>query len=206
MRLAGQKLTLRKEHMLLMRLPALYWRVSYESITHDALQHIVRTYIEDMHGHLDDGIGFLFYGDNGVGKTGAACVLAKAVRRTGASVLFVTAESLRQGVLNDEEFSGLQSLDERAHSVDFLIIDDLGKEHRGKSGWNETYWENLFRVRIAANRSTVVTSNRTLQQLRERYNKSMLEVMKEKILPVKVEGDDRREESASELAKKFAIG
>lgn len=206
MRLEGQKLTLRKEHLLLMRMPALYWRASFEGIQNENMRHVIQRYAEDIHGNLDEGVGFMFYGDNGVGKTAAACVLAKLVRRTGASVLFITAESLRQAVLHNEGFSDFQTLDERAHTADFLVLDDLGKEHAGASGWNETYWENLFRVRIAARRATVVTTNRTRAMLKDRYHASMLEVMKEAIVPVKVVGEDRRNEAAEALAKKFAVG
>jgi DNA replication protein DnaC len=205
MRLVGQNIKLRKEHMMLMRLPPRFWKASLEGILSPELKKVTSIFIDGVHEHLDDGVGFLFYGNNGIGKTGAACVIAKAVRRTGASVFYTTAESLRQAVLRNEVFSEFQSTDDRAHTAELLVLDDLGKEHSGSTGWSETYWENLIRVRNASKRSTIVTTNLDLDALQNSYYPSMLESMKECMLPVFAEGKNRRDDKAKALAKKFAI-
>lgn len=206
MRLVGQKVKLRKEHMLLMRMPERYWKADFKGIHDEDTSHVVKRYMEDIHENLDEGVGLMFWGNNGIGKTSAACVVAKAVRRTGASVLFTTAENLRTAVISKEVFSDFQSTEQRASTVDLLVLDDLGKEHVGSTGWNETYWENLFRLRGATKKSTLVTCNVDPDGLKKKYHASMLEVMKETIYPIMVSGENRRDETASRLEKKFALG
>jgi DNA replication protein DnaC len=191
--------------MLLMRLPQRFWGAKYAEIVDDQLRGVVERYLRQLDAMLDGGDGLLFWGANGVGKTCAACVIAKEARRRGAPVLFTTAEGLRSAVLEKMPFSDDMLFIDRARSVDVLLLDDLGKEHRGK-GWSDSTFENLFRERSAARRTTLITTNLTLEQLAERYDLSMLEVMKETTVPIHVEGNNRRDEAGEALRRRLAVG
>lgn len=204
MRIVGQRSRLTADHLLLMRIPRRFWEVGFDLIEPD-LQVVLRNYLKNLDKMLDEGNGLLLWGDSGRGKTSAACFMAMEVRRTGASVLMITAASLIESVLEKTEVEeGL--LVDRVRVVDFLLLDDLGKEHPGKSGFAERILENLLRERSAARLATFLTTNMSLDGLSERYKKSMLEVMKETILPVKVEGKNYREESRERLTKTLAVG
>lgn len=203
MRVVGQRNALTKEHFILMRIPKRFWTVTFAQIESD-LQEIVRNYLNNMDQMLDEGHGLLFWGENGRGKTSAAAFVAREVRRTGASVLMVTSASLIESVIEKTEVEEGLLLD-RARSVDFLLLDDLGKEHSTKTGFSERALENLFRDRSSSHLTTFVTTNMSFDGLIQRYKKSMLEVMKEILLPVKVEGRDFREDAKETLKKSLAV-
>lgn len=204
MRIVGQRSRLTADHLLLMRVPRRFWGVKFDLIEPD-LQPILRNYLKNLDAMLDGGNGLLLWGENGRGKTSAAVFVAMEARRTGASVLMLTAASLIESIMEKVEVEeGL--LVDRARAVDFLLLDDLGKEHPGKSGFSDRVLENLFRERTAAKLTTFATSNMEHDRLTERYKKSMLEVMKEALLPVKVEGKNFRDEVREGLTKVLAVG
>ena len=191
------------DHLLLMRIPRRFWEVTFDQIEPD-LKEVLRNYLRNLDTMLDGGNGLLLWGENGRGKTSSACFVAMEARRTGASVLMLTSASLIESVLEKTEVEEGLLLD-RARTVDFLLLDDLGKEHPGKSGFADRVLENLLRERAAARLATFITTNMSPEGLSERYKKSMLEVMKETMLPVKVEGKNYREEARENLTKALAL-
>jgi DNA replication protein DnaC len=188
---------------MLMRIPRRFWAVTFDQIE-PSLQDVVRNYLQNLDTMLDDGDGLLLWGENGRGKTSAACFVAREVRRTGASVLMITAASLIESVLEKIEVQEGLLLD-RARTVDFLLLDDLGKEHPGRSGFADRVLENLLRERSAAHLTTFITTNMSFEGLKQRYKKSMLEVMKENVLPLKVEGENYRDKAREDLGKALAV-
>jgi len=203
MRIVGQRNRLTADHFLLMRIPRRFWEVKFDQIE-PHLQGIIRNYLQNLDDMLDSGSGLLLAGENGVGKTSAACFVAREVRRTGASVFMITAAGLIESVIEKAEVEDGLVID-RARSVDFLLLDDLGKEHAGKSQFADRVLENLIRERSAAHLTTFVTTNMSIEKLSERYKISMLEVMKETVLPVKVEGENYREAAQKNLSKALSV-
>ena len=193
------------EHLEWMRLPLRFWESSLAEID-PSLQPIIIKYLQQLDEHLDNGEGLLLWGANGGGKTSAASVVAKEVRRTGASVLYVTSERLRQSVLEKTEFADDQLLIERARQVDFLMLDDLGKEHSGQTGFSERLFEDLIRERSAEKKATFITTNQDTKEIVERYKVSMVEVLKETVVPVHVKAPNRRDEAHEGLRNRLATG
>ena len=204
MRVKGHRGHLTAEHFRLMRLPCRFWEVSFDQITSE-LRDIIGGYCRNVDRMLDNGEGLLLWGPNGRGKTAAAAFVAKEVRRTGATVLMVTAASLIDSVLEKTKMEDDGLLIDRARTVDFLLLDDLGKEHPSASGFSDRILENLFRERGAARLTTWITCNMDPDGLRQRYKKSMLEVLKEQVVPLKVEGDNRRDDAQSRIRESIAV-
>jgi DNA replication protein DnaC len=192
-----------------MRIPRRFWVASFDGIQDDGVRGATQAYIKDLDGFLDRGEGILFWGPNGTGKTCAAVVIAKEARRLGASVLFITAESLRQASLDKEKFDGDLLVTDRAMQVDLLVLDELGKEHSDKrsgSGWSERLIENLLRVRASNCKSTVITTNANRGDMEGRYSTSMMEVLKETCFPVQMEGESLRDQASTLLRTRLAAG
>jgi DNA replication protein DnaC len=210
MRIVGHRMRLGQAHVERMRIPRRFWDVRADMIPGD-VRDDVDGYLRRLDEHLNNGEGLLLWGSNGVGKTSTAVFIALEVRRRGASVLFVTAEGLRQAVLERELFDEGQLLMERAREVDFLVLDDLGKEHPGETGFTERLFENLIRVRSAAQHTTFVTTNLPMtpegdqpRALVNVYVPSMLEVMKETLYPIRYVGDNLREAVKSDMADRMS--
>lgn len=116
-----------------------------------------------------------------------------------------TAASLLDSVIQKTQVEdGL--LIERARTVDFLLIDDLGKEFSGKSGFSDRVFENLFRERGSSRLTTWITTNMGPDGLAEHYKPSMMEVLKGLVYPMKVEGENHRDDEQEKLRSALAVG
>lgn len=211
MRIKGYRTKLTRAHLERMTLPRRFWNVSYDEVP-DSLKGTLGNFIRDLDEMLDGGEGLLFWGPNGVGKTSAAVLVALEVCRRGGTVLFTTSESIRVSSIEATAFDYDQTLLDRAREVELLVIDDLGKEHRGESEYAERLIENLFRMRSAARRSTIVTTNLPLQGntvkriagLLTVYSQSLMEVIRETLYPVEATGINKRVQAAGLLDERLS--
>ena len=111
----------------------------------------------------------LLTGPGGLGKTFLLnCVFERVISRGGSAVrvtAFRMFEAMRQQhVGNDDSFEGFSSLCE----APLLLIDDLGTEPMMRNITVE-YLFALLNERIAAKRHTVIATNLTPVELKERY-------------------------------------
>lgn len=99
-------------------------------------------------------------GENGNGKTFLAAGLANLLLESGYTVAFVDCVELLRDIKatfdhpSDEDEGWFL---ERLETVDFLVLDDLGKQ--AASQWNdETFWR-LIKKRYDEERPTLITTN-----------------------------------------------
>ena len=158
----------------------------------------------------DEGLGLLFCGDNGVGKTHlAVAVLRELVEKRGASGQFWDFHELIREIKSsydpETKTTELQVL-EPVVEADVLLLDDLG-------AWKMTDWMNdtLFYIlnsRYMAKRPTLITTNyqdvtreealaadslRRREFLVERIGQRLRSRLMEMCLVVRVNGSDHRQ-------------
>lgn len=173
-----------------------YWDASLDAIETDAdHERILRTYAERIGRVRRRGRGLLFYGPNSAGKTyGSVCLLKHAVS-WGYSAYCIMAADLKDAVIRDEVFEedfvrGRVTTEQRIREVDFLLLEDVGKEYKAKSGFGENLMENLLRHRTRNMLPTIITTNLSLPDFRERYGRSTFEIARESLYPFEVRGLD----------------
>lgn len=113
----------------------------------------------------------LICGNTGSGKTYLLTACANLCTANSKSVLFVTAYTLN-GMLLDAHLSDLathQAIMDSLVDVDVLLIDDLGTENVYKNVTAE-YFFSVLNERIARKKQTFISTNLSLQDLRERYD------------------------------------
>ena len=131
-------------------------------------------------------------GTGGLGKTYLLnCIYARVMYR-GLSAVRVTAfrmfEAMRQQhVGNDESYDGFTSLIE----APLLLIDDLGTEPMMRNITVE-YLFTLLNERIAAKRHTVIATNLTLDQLKDRYGERVSSRLMDHCGVLQLKGKDLR--------------
>ena len=134
----------------------------------------------------------LLTGTGGLGKTFLLnCIYARVMDR-GLSAVRITAfrmfEAMRQQhVGNDERFDGFTSLID----APLLLIDDLGTEPMMRNITVE-YLFTLLNERIAAKRHTVIATNLTLEQLKERYGERVSSRLMDHCGVLQLRGKDLR--------------
>lgn len=155
----------------------------------------VRRYCERIRKFKTKGVGLFLWGDNSRGKSHVAAVVLKEARRVGFSGLLISPRHYIDGQITKEWFDEETTLAQRAEEVDFLVLDDMGKEYvkkSGSSGWSESNLEYLWRERSKHNRVTLVTTNLTDKLMKERYGKSIFQLVLETLVPLNVKGKNFR--------------
>jgi DNA replication protein DnaC len=126
-----------------------------------ALERALRYCAEFPHAGEDEGLGLLFTGDNGVGKTHlAVAVLRELAERKGVRGQFWDFQELMRVIRNSYDASTQQTelqVLEPVIEAGLLVLDDLG-------AWKMTDWMNdtLFYIlnsRYVARRPTLITTN-----------------------------------------------
>lgn len=114
-------------------------------------------------------------GGTGLGKTFLSTCIAKTVSEKGFSVVYDTATSIFSK-FEAEKFSRRAEEDpdetQRYLSCDLLILDDLGTEMTTSFTVSALY--TLINTRLTAGKKTVVSSNYSLQDLRQKYSPQIM--------------------------------
>jgi len=195
--------------MVRMQVPENLWSVRLSEVRGEIrghekdLRQLLSYYCANIQKMIGQGYGFLLYGANGNGKTSAALVAAMEARRWGYTALFMAAAKLKEHVIQKTLFDDEQTVWERAHEVDVLVIDDVGKGSLDSKGFGERILDELIRARAARGKVTILTTNMTPDRLKktETLKKSTFETLKECVLPVCVTGTDFRTEKREELVR-----
>jgi DNA replication protein DnaC len=188
-----------------MCIPKRYWKASYYNLTdnggEESLRNMVGNYISNMAKMRKEGGGFIFYGDNGTGKSCASVVLAKEFRRRGNTVLFIEAADLKRLVASKEYFDDNETYWERSKDVDVLVIDDFGKGIMDDTGFGATIFDELIRSRNANKKVTIITSNIEPHEWVSELTlkNSTIHTLEECTIPVHVIGDNQRNGSIQKL-------
>ena len=130
--------------------------------------------VKDFTEHPESRASFLFYGESGVGKTFLSNCMAKALMDQGLTVLYLTSNQLFQQILSpclmspdSETRDALQPVFSLVYNSDLLILDDLGTELTNSFTLSQLF--EIVNRRNLDNRSTVISTNLSLNQLKDRY-------------------------------------
>ena len=84
-------------------------------------------------------------------------------------------------------------------NIDFLGIDDIGKEYRGKTEYIISVFDRILRYRSTWNRPTFLTSNIGPEEIGSVYGNSIASLLYGKFLPLRLMGEDFRRLLQTEL-------
>lgn len=112
------------------------------------------------------GRGTYFFGLPGRGKTYAASAAVRLAAANGYASKLVTAKALLDQVKAEYDGGARSALDYAA-GYDLLALDDLGVEK--PTEWAMETISDLIDKRVSAGLPTIVTSNYSLGELRERW-------------------------------------
>lgn len=143
----------------------------------------------------ETNMNLLLYGSTGLGKTFMCNCIANALISKEISVLYQTAFSLFEIVENHKfnkqnETEGNLINYNMIFECELLIIDDLGTEV-GNSFTNAELF-NIINERLITNKKTIVSTNLSLEQLRDTYSERITSRVFNNFVPLKFYGDDLR--------------
>ena len=134
-------------------------------------KHNLAVYKKAREACEEGATNILLTGNTGSGKTYLLTACANLCATLNKSVLFVTAYSLNATFLNAhlEGVETRQAILDNLIDVDVLAIDDLGTENVYKNVTAE-YFFSVLNERIARKKQTFISTNLTLNDIRERYD------------------------------------
>lgn len=119
-----------------------------------------------------DSVSLFFYGRTGLGKTHLSLAIASEAIKKGYGVLYGSVIGFLNK-LEKEKFG--RSADEDTENLlidaDLLILDDLGAEF--STAYTTSALYNIINSRICRGLPTIISSNLTLKELRDRYPESI---------------------------------
>lgn len=184
-----------------MNIPERLWDASYDFLN-PALKTPLRRYCANIDKMLKQGVGFLFTGNAGTGKTCGSVVLLKAGWERYHTGYFTTIKELRSALKENETFDGQNSVRERCYSVDMLVLDDLCADDFRNFTFGIGDVEHLLSVRSMRSKTTVLSTRLGTEHFQIEYP-SILGTMRGRFHLVQCAGDDRKEKAARNLTKFF---
>ena len=116
--------------------------------------------------------GMLFFGATGAGKTFMSNCIAKELLDSGHSVIYFTAfslfEMLAEHTFRRDEVPEEDQLPSDILDCDLLVIDDLGSETTNSFTTSRLFV--ILNERHLRNRSTIISTNLNLGQIKEIYS------------------------------------
>ena len=181
------------------RIPEVYWKVTEKNFYGDkiALRRTAK-FMDYLKNAKDNGLGLMFRGPNGNGKTSLACIIAKYALKKGHSALYGTL----QGYLNMimQSFGQEQKtvlVRKLISEVDFLIVDEIGKEHLKKNAetgsiFGLSEFEQILREREGSKRSVIAITNLDYDKMQIQYGESISSLFSGRLKEIAVQGSDVR--------------
>lgn len=134
----------------------------------DEAVNTCKNYIDNFNS---DYRNILFYGTVGTGKSFLSGCIAKELIDKGCSVVYFSAISLFQSISNhiyDKEKDTFNELYDTVLECDLLIIDDLGTEITNEFVRSQLF--NILNERNIRRKSIVISTNLTLEGIRDKYS------------------------------------
>ncbi len=143
----------------------------------DNIQSIVEKshqFIDEFGSHKDN---LLLRGETGLGKTFLTNCIARELMDQGHTVYYVTSNNLFEKVIADvvmnrDSDPKSRQLYKHVYDAELLIIDDLGTEFT--NSFVATQLFQCVNTRLQEGKSTIISTNLTLKELRDRYSERIM--------------------------------
>ena len=166
-------------------IPIDYWDLSFDTLQiPNEIKAKIRLYIDNIDRAKQRGLGMLFLGDNGVGKTSAGCEIAKAAILSGYDVRYFTLSSYVDSLFSRDDVSL-----EWYASGQFLLIDEVDK----CSVKIKNALDDVFRKFNNRGKCLIMATNLNVDTIDQALGKSILSLLKRRCSFVTFDGKDYSE-------------
>ena len=136
---------------------------------------IAKEYCDNWKEMKARNVGMTLIGSPGIGKTHIAFCIANELLNRCIPVIAISTINLINKVY--ESYGKFQEAGEvetirTLQNADLLILDDLGAEHSGKTGKEKQIIYSVLDARLRNNKPLIITSNLTVDGLREKLRGS----------------------------------
>lgn len=193
--------------MIRANIPKEFWHISLDNFDGDAnAMRLVEKYCNNLERVKDKGIGMMFLGQNGVGKTSLMVIIIKAAIEAGYKGFYITLpEIFKQLYLGWKDVGVLIELKKILYDTDFLAISELGKDYhrQGSELFMISEFDSIFRERRGDLKPVLMDTNLDENQLQDTYGHSLISLFKSRLKMITVKGGDYRKKKQERDVNKF---
>lgn len=167
------------------------------------VKDFVCNYVEHIEENIEDNKGICFIGSNGVGKSYLSCIILKeaykhrySCRRVTFSS-YISAYTESWGAVKSERDVIEQDLLDKYKGVEFLVLEEIGKEIDSKIA--KPILEDLLRYREEHDLVTLICTNLTPATIKDLYGASICSLINGNMTVIVIDSKDRRMEVFNEL-------
>ncbi|MFW5962491.1 MAG: ATP-binding protein [bacterium] len=123
------------------------------------INKFIKQYTDNLEKMLEQKKNIIFMGNNGSGKTLSSCLIAMDALRQGFSAHYTSSKNLLSicgSIFSNDESKKMFS---KMKEVDFLILDEYGKEYHSEKGWTYAELEDFLNYRFTKNKVTIIITN-----------------------------------------------
>lgn len=163
-----------------------------------SIKQFVTEYLKDLDTNIEENKGICFMGSNGVGKSFLSCIILKEMYRHRYSCrrvtfsAYITAYTESWGANKSEKDVIESELFEKYKGVEFLVLEEIGKEIDSKIA--KPILEDLLRYREEHGLVTIICTNLTPQTLKETYGASVCSLINGNMTVIIIDSEDKRQE------------
>ena len=182
-------------------IPRSFWAVSAEDVTYnlDVFNGVIKKYVRRWRRALLRGYSLLLMGDNGCGKSMFVSYVLSQMAKRGCSVYYTTLAQLDLDIKRG--FSDARAevrLNDLLQS-DFLVIDEVGKEHYRDDSYLNTRLELLLKTRYDDANPTILATNLDYDTLIKMYGPTIASMLEGKYQAALMESGDFRKSVATRM-------
>lgn len=158
-----------------------------------AIQVAVLEYADSAQQFINAGLGMIISGTPGTGKTLLAVLLLKALLKQGYDGYFTQFNQML-----DDYSSGWRDRSDkdwflrRVTNAGVLVIDDIGRESKGRENVTTPMFDQVIRSRVANARPTIITTNFTKEEMQSGYGPNVMSLLAERSIDHTLNGLDYR--------------
>ena len=163
-----------------------------------AIKRFIQDYIINLENNIKEGRGICFIGSNGVGKSVLSCIILKEMYRHRYSCrrvtfsAYISAYTESWGASKEERDVIEQDLLDKYKGVEFLVLEEIGKEIDSKIA--KPILEDLLRYREEHGLVTIICTNLTPNTIKELYGASICSLINGNMTVIVIDSEDKRQE------------
>lgn len=166
----------------------------YEGEDRKRFQEAVRISLDFVQNFEQDYQNLFFYGTVGTGKSFLSGCIARELLQTGHSVIYFSSsglfDSLARYSFDAKNKEPLYNFYKDLYNCDMVIIDDLGTEVTNSFVTSQLF--GCLNERILRRKATVISTNLSLEELRDRYSDRIFSRITSNFIICKLSGPDIR--------------
>jgi DNA replication protein DnaC len=172
------------------KIPREYWWLPIDDLqVAPEYKKLCKWYSARLENAASGGLGVLFLGPNGIGKTSMQCYIGKEAVINRYSVQYFTAQKYIESRKMDDS-----TLSEEYENAKFLLLDELDKVYiKNRSNFVVKTLEDFIRRKTSDGSVFIICTNHDENTLENVFGQSTISMLKRHLKFINIEGSDYSE-------------